>query len=672
VKKSVLLYILFSASHFSFAQNDRVFYEKVLDTATTVSTKQAALDSLLVFSWKERDFDGFTMHTETFMELAKSKKDYEQMAKKAMNAQFPLTNFKNNPEKAIELIELVLPYENELEDSFLKGGLYLKKGAAYLRLDLQKAVSDFTMAIERFQPKDSIYLADAYLFRGRAYSGLGLFVQASDDYKKAYDIFESNNDLEYMLHARSGEIIMYSKNGFLEKAIEQRERLIQDLLNRELFQYISLQMYNQSLDYKKLEKHQMRFDLLNEAMNYADSSSNKQFTLVALHSSLSDYYCGIKHVNKATEHLTIAEKHLAEIPNDIYANSIYLMALIHIQMSEKNWTEAKENALKRLDLLDRIGIDEETINTHLRLHEIYEALNQNQESYFHFKKHATLKDSLYSQSKTNALVYYQTLYETERKEKELLEKEAGIVLLEEKNLSLKKQYLYGGVALTLAFVMFFLYKNQRNLKQKKEMNEKYTQDLLLAQEEERKRVSKDLHDSVGQSLLLLKNKIVMQNDDASKTLVENAIEEVRSISRDLHPFQLQEMGITKAIENLLYHVDETTTLFVSKKIASIDGLLSIEKEVNVYRMVQESFNNILKHANATAVKFVMNEVKNEITIQIKDNGVGFDFSKQIRNFESLGLKTLRERTRFLKGTMKVESQSGKGTFLEFKIPVSEK
>jgi len=672
VKKVVLIQFILFFSFYSFAQNDRGFYEKVLDTATNVEIQQATLDSLLVFSWKERDFDSFALHTETFMELAKSKQDYEQMAKKAMNAQFPLTNFKNNPEKAIELIEWVLPFENELEDSFLKGGLYLKRGAAYLRLDLQKAVSDFTDAIERFRSKDSIYLADTYLFRGRAYSGLGLFVQASDDYKKAYDIFESNNDLEYMLHARSGEIIMYSKNGFLEKAIEQRERLIQDLLNRELYQYISLQMYNQSLDYKKLEKHQMRYDLLNEAMTYADSSSNKQFTLVALHSSLSDYYSGVKHSKKAIGHLKMAEKYLAEIPNDIYANSIYLMALIHIQMNEKKWIEAKDNALKRLDLLDRIGIDEETINTHLTLYEIYEALNQYQESYFHFKKHATLKDSIYNQSKTNALVYYQTLYETERKEKELLEKEAGIILLEEKNLSLKKQYLFGGVALTFAFVMFFLYKNQRNLKQKKELNERYMQDLLLAQEEERKRVSKDLHDSVGQSLLLLKNKIVLQNDDVTIALVQSAIEEVRSISRDLHPFQLQEMGITKAIENILYQVDETTALFISKEITPIDGLLNIEKEVNLYRIVQESFNNILKHANATAVKFKMYASKKDIIIQIQDNGVGFDFSKQIRNFESLGLKTLKERTRFLKGTLKVESQPGKGSFLEFKIPVSEK
>lgn len=672
MKKAVLIqFILFFSFH-SFAQNDRSFYEKVLDTATNVEIRQAALDSLLVFSWKERDFDSFALHTETFMELAKSKQDYEQMAKKAMNAQFPLTNFKNNPEKAIAILENVIPFESELEDSFLRGGLYLKRGAAYLRLDLQKAVSDFTDAIERFRPKDSIYLADAYLFRGRAYSGLGLFVQASDDYKKAYDIFESNNDLEYMLHARSGEIIMYSKNGFLEKAIEQRERLIQDLLNRELFQYVSLQYYNQSLDYKKLDNHQMRLDLLNEAIIYVDSSTNRQFTSVAIHSSLSDYYSGIHQTEKAVAHLEIAEKYLAEIPNDIYANSIYLMALIHLQMKQNLWQQAGENALKRRDLLNRIGIDEETINNHLALSEIYEALNDKEQSHFHFKKHAILKDSLYNQSKTNALVYYQTLYETERKEKELLEKEAGIVLLEEKNMSLKKQYLIGGVALTFAFIMFFLYKNQRNLKEKKELNEKYTHDLLLAQEEERKRVSKDLHDSVGQSLLLLKNKIVGNNDEVTKTLVESAIEEVRSISRDLHPFQLQEMGVTKAIENILYQIDETTELFISKEIESIDGLLSIEKEVNIYRIVQESFNNIIKHAQATAVKFKMYASKNEIIIQIRDNGVGFDFSKQIRNFESLGLKTLKERARFLKGTMKVESQPGKGSFLEFKIPVSEK
>jgi len=233
---------------------------------------------------------------------------------------------------------------------------------------------------------------------------------------------------------------------------------------------------------------------------------------------------------------------------------------------------------------------------------------------------------------------------------------------------IKKQYLFGGVALTMGFLVLFLFKNQRDLRMKKMLNEKYTQDLLQAQEEERKRVSKDLHDGIGQSLLLIKNKIVLQKDEATKTMVENAIEEVRSISRALHPFQLQEMGITKAIQNILRQFDETTDLFISAEIESIDNLLQIHQEVNVYRIVQESLNNVLKHAKASAIKVTVKKRPTSIVLVIQDNGIGFDFSERYNDFNSLGLKTLKERTRFLNGTMKINSQTQKGTKLEFIIP----
>jgi signal transduction histidine kinase len=302
------------------------------------------------------------------------------------------------------------------------------------------------------------------------------------------------------------------------------------------------------------------------------------------------------------------------------------------------------------------------------LSEIYRKLGNPEKALFHFRTYSEIKDSLFNQSKTNALVYYQTLYETERKEKNLVEQKGDIALLEQKNTSIKKQFLFGGVAVTMGFVLLFLFKNQRDLKSKKEMNEKFTQDLMQAQEEERKRVSKDLHDGIGQSLLLIKNKVVLNKDDDTKFMVENAIEEVRSISRALHPFQLQEMGITKAIESILYQFDNSTELFITSEIDPIDDLFDIHQEVNIYRIVQESLNNVLKHANATAVKIVIEKENKSMYLLIQDNGIGFDFSERYNDFNSLGLKTLKERTRFLNGSMKINSQTNIGTKLEFKIP----
>lgn len=668
MKKTLFVFLFIFLSLISRSQETFDYYKQIIEKTTDQHQKMAAIDSILGITWKARNFDDFINYTYEFVELAEQLGEYDQMAKKAMNAGHPLSSFKNEPNKAVELINNVIKYESELTDSFLKGGLYLKRGGAYFRINTQKAIDDYTKAIELYEEKDNIYKADAFLFRGQAYSNQGLFVQASDDYKKAYDLYEQANDPEYMLHARSGEIIMYSKNGFLEKAIQQREKLINDIKKLGLKQYLSTHLYNQSIDFKKLDNDNKRYQLLREALTLADSSHNPTFNYTSIYSSLSEHFSLNNDIENAHIYLAKAEEYLPEIPNDKYATSIYLMAKIQLEIAEKNWTVAKDLANERIETLENLGLDEETINTHKILSEIYLNLGDHQNAYSQLHIHNTLKDSIFNQSNTNALVYYQTLYETERKEKELSEKRSNITILEEKNSSLKRQYIFGGISVTMGFILLFLFKNRKDLKQKKELQEKYAQDLLLAQEDERKRVSKDLHDGIGQSLLLIKNKVVLNNDTSTKSLVEDAIEEVRSISRALHPFQLQELGITKAIQNIIYQIDETTELFITSEIDSIDSIFDLQQEINIYRMVQESLNNVLKHSQAKGVNIAVSKKEKYVHVLIKDNGKGFDFSERFNDFKSIGLKTLKERTRLLNGSMKIESQPGKGTSLEFIIP----
>ena len=91
--------------------------------------------------------------------------------------------------------------------------------------------------------------------------------------------------------------------------------------------------------------------------------------------------------------------------------------------------------------------------------------------------------------------------------------------------------------------------------------------------------------------------------------------------------------------------------------------------VNIYRIIQESLSNIIKHAKAQAGKVSINKLKNSIVISIKDNGVGYNFSEKYKETNSLGLKTLLERTKFLNGQMKVHSKKGDGTLIEFTFPL---
>uniref|UniRef100_UPI0030DC4098 sensor histidine kinase n=1 Tax=uncultured Planktosalinus sp. TaxID=1810935 RepID=UPI0030DC4098 len=122
----------------------------------------------------------------------------------------------------------------------------------------------------------------------------------------------------------------------------------------------------------------------------------------------------------------------------------------------------------------------------------------------------------------------------------------------------------------------------------------------------------------------------------------------------------------------IYQIDESTELFITSESDAIDGLFNIQQEVNLFRIVQESFNNVIKHSNATAIQFELTKKKSSVTIKLTDNGKGFDFSEKYKDFNSLGLKTLKERTRYLNGVMKVNSETNKGTQLEFIIPYNEK
>jgi len=312
--------------------------------------------------------------------------------------------------------------------------------------------------------------------------------------------------------------------------------------------------------------------------------------------------------------------------------------------------------------------EEDIIASHELLSKIFEAKGDYKNALMEKDTYMKLEDSIYNKTTANSLAYYQTLYETEKKEHEIIAKNASIQLLEKDNQATQRRMIFITVALLLTFGIILLYRNRMQMQHKKQLQERFSQELLVSQEDERTRISKDLHDGLGQQLLLVKNKLVEKGDEETKNLVDRVIEDVRSISRDLHPFQLQELGITRAIEMTLTQIDENTSLFISSEIENIDNIFDKKQEINLYRIVQESLTNIIKHAKAEASKVTLRRLSNGVSLEIKDNGVGFDFSEKYHSVQSLGLKTLLERTKFLNGQLKITSKKDNGTTLDFFFP----
>lgn len=211
----------------------------------------------------------------------------------------------------------------------------------------------------------------------------------------------------------------------------------------------------------------------------------------------------------------------------------------------------------------------------------------------------------------------------------------------------------------------------------------YTLQLIAAQEAERKRIAAELHDSIGQNLLLVKNlaQMALQAQTPAQVyehvatinhLAARCIAETRQISRDLHPYQLDHLGLKRALEAMLENTAQASAIHFTAKFEPVDELFSADGAMNLYRIVQESVNNILKHSQASRADIRLERDIHEVQLRIEDDGDGFPANQLADNKKGMGLKNITERVRMLGGKLNVDSSPGHGTRIEVAIPFVEK
>lgn len=325
---------------------------------------------------------------------------------------------------------------------------------------------------------------------------------------------------------------------------------------------------------------------------------------------------------------------------------------------------------KVLKVASENGIDKEQRLAHMHLHKSYKGLGDFEKSLEHFEKFQASIGERDRIEKVEAIAEIESKFQTAEKEKQILEQKNDILELESANSKIEKQrnYLIGGGLFLglLGFLGFRLSKVQKDRNDKKA----FAEALMFGQEEERKRIARDLHDGIGQSLLLMKKQLVSNHTVTleNQNLITHTLDEVRSISRDLHPFQLEKFGLTATINEAILKIENSTDLFITKEIENIDQLFSDKAEINIYRTIQEAFNNIVKHSEATAAKINIQSVDNDVFMKIQDNGKGFDHELAIVTSKSLGLRTMYERIAGIGGKLKIEKGATKGTIIEISIP----
>ncbi|MBX3008385.1 MAG: hypothetical protein KF816_10200 [Melioribacteraceae bacterium] len=233
---------------------------------------------------------------------------------------------------------------------------------------------------------------------------------------------------------------------------------------------------------------------------------------------------------------------------------------------------------------------------------------------------------------------------------------------------------------SVLFVLLILNKRSVKTKRDKDRQQNYTRQLIESQENERKRIASELHDGVGQNLVIIKNRAMLglNNHPALREQMEEilnissqTINDVRTIAYNLRPYQLGKIGLTKAVEGVIKQVIQTSNFVFEYSLDIIDNSVSVENEIHVYRIVQECLSNGLRHSEAKKVKLDIKLENDRIIINYKDDGIGFDFDTQKENPSGLGFTSLTHRVKLLSGTLNVESASGTGTKILISFPIKK-
>ena len=451
------------------------------------------------------------------------------------------------------------------------------------------------------------------------------------------DIFRSLNDSVgiSMIYNESGVVFEYG--GQYDKAIER---------------------YNASLQIDKIR---------NDAVGIAYALSN-----------LAGVYTIQKKFKEAENYLLQALAIRKQL-NDTFAIAINFSDLGSAYFSSADFQKANAYIDSSNAIATKMNYPELMMTNYDLLSKIAKAQSNFQLALIYYQKKTQLQDSLFNIEKTKQIEELNTRYETEKKER----------TIEDQKNKINLQYILiisGIVLFALASLLAYSFYKRRKLKQEAKMQsvilkqqELATKAVMEAEEAERQRIAKDLHDGVGQMMSAAKmNLSAYEHEAVFKTedervafenimsLIDESCKEVRSVSHNMMPNALLKNSLASAIREFIDKLDHKA-LKVHLYTEGLDERLDSNTETVLYRVIQECVNNVIKHSGADTLDITIIKEPEEITATIEDNGKGFDTSDK-NKFDGMGLKNIRTRIEYLKGSVDFDSTPGKGTLVALHVP----
>jgi two-component system sensor histidine kinase UhpB len=219
------------------------------------------------------------------------------------------------------------------------------------------------------------------------------------------------------------------------------------------------------------------------------------------------------------------------------------------------------------------------------------------------------------------------------------------------------------------------------------IREQLLEKLISAQEAERRRIARELHDEASQSLAAFVINLeaiadtvpsqypaIREKLDALQSRATQTLSGIRNLALELRPSALDDLGLSAAVDWYARDFMKKRGLTAEVSVDYPPQQLSIHSETSLFRIIQEALNNVVQHAEASHVEVLLNGDMDSVRLQVKDNGRGFEAARVMKNLngrQSLGLHGMAERASLLGGTLEIESKPGQGTQITVEIPLEK-
>lgn len=582
--------------------------------------------------------------------------------------------------RAMEFVSFVATGYASFDEKFLKEVLSFAKNYkdkvppinstfiyTYLG-DYYSDKSDFVKAIANYAKNTSIDIVDynscykkgdAYRTISWCYYNIGNPKLALENNIKAHECFKRTDRLNILEGIYANYSHIYSAMGDYDNTIKNVDIAIK-YAKMDKHSNVFIHLFNKINCYDHARRFDKMYPLIDSTYHAFNRTGIKDTNIKV---SLSVYYINKLYTeDKLTEVKKIIDELKPEVEelNSSITNQEYLVLRAMYEVK-------KNNGIKDIQLIKNT-IPHFLENHHFaKARDCYALLLDDalarkdyEEALDYRVDFEAVKDSVGNMEMSNKVIELNAKYETKKKEQEI-EIQKKTILNKNTTIALLISVLIGFVFVVIAII---LKQKQKKLKLEKQNVQLYTKQLLEKTEEERKRIASDLHDSVSHELLSLKNSLE-EKTDATDKKIDAIINDIRSISRNLHPIMFDKVGLKASINQLVERAQSVNNFMVTAEV-DYTTVLPSSVELQIYRIVQEGLSNVIKYADAVAAKITISENKNSIIIEIKDNGKGFDVNETLNNNNSFGLHNIIERSRAIGGEAKIVSDK-KGTVITIEI-----